>query len=173
MILIRVRIMKDLHSVNEKYVFSERMRRVFDAVTEREVPNRLKEDTWTNTELDGKTPFCDVFEEMADEPYLIKLAHAIVRSWLVTEPKIYPGEAVVGVTRPRREANEHFSWGIVGQIWSDEIKNSDAYRDNYDETYKRFEKLYLSDEQTMQQDEFKNTLTPRQEEIFGKDTEIG
>ena len=165
--------MKDLHSVNEKYVFNDRMRRIFDAISEREVPNRLKEDTWTNTELDGKTPFCDVFEEMADEPYLIKLANAIVRSWLVTEPKIYPGEIVVGVTRPRREANEHFSWGIVGQIWSDEIKNSDKYRDNYDEIYKRFEKLYLSDEQTMQQDEFKNTLTPRQEEIFGSDTEIG
>ncbi len=164
--------MKDLHSVNEKYVFTDRMRRIFDAIADREVPNRVKEESWTNTELDGKTPFCDVFEEMAGEPYLKKLATAIVRSWLVTKPTIYPGDVVVGVTRPRREANEHFSWGIVGQIWSDEVRNSEAYRDNYDETYKRFEKLYLSDEQTMQPDEFKNTLNPRQDEIFGKDTDL-
>lgn len=165
--------MKNLNDVNDKYVFTERMRRIFDPIAEREVPNRLKEETWVNTELDGKTPFCDVFEEMADEPYLIKLANAIVRSWLVTEPKIYPGDLVVGVSRPRREANEHFSWGIVGQIWNDEIKESDAYSDRYDEIYRRFEKLYISEEQTMQQDEFKNTLTPRQEEIFGVDTDIG
>ncbi|MBQ7715313.1 MAG: hypothetical protein IJT70_05530 [Clostridia bacterium] len=164
--------MKDLHATNEKYVFSAKMRRIFDAIPGREVPNRLKEETWVNTKLDGKTPFCDVFEEMADEPYLIKLAHAIVRSWLVTEPDIFDGDIIVGVTRPRREANEHFSWGIVPQVWNDEIKNSEAYQDKYDETLRRFERLYISDEQTMQQDEFKNRLIPRQDEIFGKDTDI-
>ena len=165
--------MKNLRDSNEKYVFSARMRRIFDAIPEREVPNRLKEETWVNTELDGKTPFCDVFEEMADEPYLIKLANAIVRSWLVTKPKIYAGDIVVGVARPRREAVEHFSWGIAGQVWNDEIKESEAYRDRYDEIYKRFEKLYLSEEQTMQQDDFSRRLIPRQNEIFGKDTELG
>ena len=164
--------MMDLHSTDEKYVFTERMRRIFDAACEREVPNRLKEETWVNTELDGKTPFCDVFEEMAGEPYLVKLANAIVRSWLVTYPRIYPGDIVAGVTRPRREANEHFSWGVVGQVWCDEIKESAAYRDKYGEVLRRFEKLYLSDEQTMQQDEFKNRLTPRQNEIFGEDTDL-
>ncbi|MBQ7670360.1 MAG: hypothetical protein IJS45_06540 [Clostridia bacterium] len=165
--------MKNLRDLNEKYVFSARMRRIFDAIPEREVPNRLKEETWVNTELDGKTPFCDVFEEMADKPYLIKLASAIVRSWLVTKPVIYPGDIVVGVARPRREANEHFSWGIAGQVWNDEIKESAAYRDRYEEIYKRFEKLYLSEEQTMQQDDFSRKLIPRQNEIFGEDTELG
>ncbi|MBR6918394.1 MAG: hypothetical protein IKN38_09445 [Clostridia bacterium] len=163
----------DLHSLNKKYEFSPRMKKVLDGIAEREVPNRLKEESWTNTKLDGKTPFIDVFEEMADSPYEIKLAHAIVRSWLVTEPDIFPGEAIVGVTRPRREANEHFSWGVVGQVWNDEIKNSDKYRERYDEIYKRFEKLYLSGLGAMQQDDFSTHLTPRQNEIFGKDTELG
>lgn len=165
--------MKNLHDTNEKYVFTESMRRIFDAIPAREVPNRVKEMSWTNTNLDGKTPFLDAFEEYAGEPYVVKLAHAIVRSWLVTEKKIYPGDMVVGVTRPMREAHEHFSWGIVGQIWSDEVKNSDAYRECYDEIYKRFEKLYLSDEQTMQQGKFDDKLNPRWEEIFGKGTETG
>ena len=91
--------MNDLHSTKEKYVFSERMELILDGIGKREVPNRLKEETWTNTELDGKTPFCDVFEEYAGDPYVINLSRAIVRSWLVTERKIYPGEIVVGVTR--------------------------------------------------------------------------
>ena len=164
--------MNDLHSTKEKYVFSERMELILDGIGKREVPNRLKEETWTNTELDGKTPFCDVFEEYAGEPYVINLSRAIVRSWLVTERKIYPGEIVVGVTRPRREACEHFSWGIAPHIWNDEIKNSPAYRDRYDEIYKRFEKLYLSDGQTMQQGTFDDELIPRQNEIFGKDTDL-
>jgi len=149
------------------------MRRIFDQISIREVPNRLKEESWVNTELDGKTPFLDVFEEMENEPYEVKLAHAIVRSWLVTEAKIYPGDIVVGITRPRRPANEHFSWGIVGQVWHDDIKNNPAYKDRYDEIYKRFERLYLSDGQSMQQDDFNRKLIPRQNEIFGKDTELG
>ena len=164
--------MKDLHSTEEKYVFTDRMRRIFDAIPEREVPNRLKEETWVNTELDGKTPFIDVFEEIEGDPYLITIAGAIVRSWLVTYPRIYPGDIVVGVTRPRREANEHFSWGIVGQIWCDEIKKNGLYRERYNEIYRRFERLYLSDEQTMQPDQFSTRLIPRQNEIFGKDTDI-
>ena len=63
--------------------------------------------------LDGRNPFADVFEEMPEAPYVIALAHAIVRSWLDMPCVIYPQEAVVGITRPTYPIIEHFSWGIL------------------------------------------------------------
>ena len=43
---------------------------------------------------------------------------------------IYPGELLVGVPRPRRLMQEHFSYGIQLNEW---ILNADVYKDRADE----------------------------------------
>ncbi len=160
--------MKNLHSTEEKYRFSSEAELIFEETLKREVPNREKEETWSNTELDGKTPFLDVFEEMADEPYDIRLANAIVRSWLETNPRIYPGDIVLGVARPRRFVYEHFSWGIQNQSWNQDLRRHPAYADKLSDILRRMDKLYGPE---MQRDGYERKLLPRKAEIFGEDTD--
>ena len=82
-------------------------------VKARLLPNRVREETVTGPRDErGLNPFADVFESMPDEPYEICLAHAVVRSWLVSPVVIYPNESLVGINRPQYPAYEHFSWGI-------------------------------------------------------------
>lgn len=94
-------------------MFTPRIRAVEQAIRPRLRRWKLREDTLIDpVPLEGRNPFADVFEEMPDAPYVIALAHAIVRSWLETPCVIYPDEAVVGITRPTYPLLEHFSWGI-------------------------------------------------------------
>lgn len=101
-------------NIDEKLQFSDRMKKVESSVRSRLRPRDLREATHIEPiPTDGKNPFADVFEEMPDAPYVIALAHAIVRSWLDMPCVIYPDEAIVGITRPLYPISEHFSWGIM------------------------------------------------------------
>ena len=51
---------------------------------------------------------------------------------------IYPGELLVGVPRPRRLMQEHFSYGIQLNEW---ILNADVYKDRADEIRARLDKV--------------------------------
>ncbi len=66
----------------------------------------------SEAETGGKNPFLDVFTENPDTPYVINLANAIIRSWLITPVVIHQDEALVGIIRPYYPFMEHFSWGI-------------------------------------------------------------
>lgn len=119
--------MKDYRSIEEKLVFSPRMEEVYWAIRSRVKPNRLREDTNTSpVSTDGKDPFRDVFCEMPEKPYVIKEAIAIVRSWLVTPVVIFPGEALVGITRPRYPNIEHFHWGVMTDGLREEIVGAEG-----------------------------------------------
>lgn len=99
--------------IEEKFPLSPRMKAVEGDIRKRLCPRDLREGTHINPiPTAGRNPFADVFEEMPDAPYVIALAHAIVRSWLSMPCVIYPHEAVVGITRPTYPIMEHFSWGI-------------------------------------------------------------
>ena len=105
--------MKDYTSVSEKLVLSPRMERVYADILPRIKKWELRESTrCSELEWTGENPFLDEFAENPHAPYVICLAKAIVRSWLVTPVVIHPYEAVVGVTRPNYPYIEHFSWGI-------------------------------------------------------------
>ncbi|MBR6735663.1 MAG: pyruvate formate lyase family protein, partial [Oscillospiraceae bacterium] len=96
--------------------FTERMKKVKENIHSRLRRRDERECCWLNTVSNhGMNPFADVFEENPDEAYVINLANAIVRSWLVTEKVIYPHETIVGIVRPNYPAMEHFSSGIVIQ----------------------------------------------------------
>lgn len=100
-------------NMNENLRFTDRLKKVEEGVRARLRPRNSREFTLIDPiPADGKNPFADVFEEMADAPYVIALAHAIVRSWLDMPCIIYPNEAIVGITRPSYPIMEHFSWGI-------------------------------------------------------------
>ena len=100
--------------VNEKLVFTNRMKEVEKGIRKRLRPRDFREMTLIDpVSTNGNNPFADVFEEMPNSPYVIKLANSIVRSWLETPLVIYPHEAVVGITRPTYPIMEHFSWGIT------------------------------------------------------------
>ena len=101
--------------VREKFEFTGRVKAVFEDVLARVKPNRSREGTRTGFPDDGKTPFEDAFRKYAGEPYIIKLAHGIVDSWLLTEPHIFPREIIVGFPRPQRKVYEHFSCGM--SVW--------------------------------------------------------
>lgn len=105
--------MKDYTSVAEKMVLSPRMERVYAAVLPR-IQKWEKREGTNCSELDhgGKNPFLDVFLENPKVPYVINLANAIVRSWLITPVVIHRDEALVGIVRPNYPFMEHFSWGI-------------------------------------------------------------
>lgn len=105
--------MRDYTSVSEKMVLSERMERVYTGILPRIQKWENRESTHCS-ELDhgGKNPFLDVFLENPHAPYVINLANAIVRSWLITPVVIHRDEALVGITRPDYPFMEHFSWGI-------------------------------------------------------------
>lgn len=107
--------MNDYRSTAETLVLSDRMESVHADVLARLKPRNARESTSTaECTPDGRNPFLDVFMENPDAPYVVKLAKAIVRSWMVTPMVIHRGESVVGVTRPRYPMIEHFSWGISG-----------------------------------------------------------
>lgn len=106
--------MRDYTSAAEKLILSPRMERVYRQILPRLKPWQQREMTYcSELEPEGKNPFLDVFLENPDAPYVINLANAIVRSWLVTPVVIHPDEALVGITRPAYPFMEHFSWGIV------------------------------------------------------------
>ena len=101
--------------INTKFEFPERLRVVYEDVRARLKPHDDREGTFTGFPDDGKTPFEDAFRKYADEPYIIKLAHGIVDSWLRSEPRIFPREMIIGFPRPLRPVYEHFSSGI--SVW--------------------------------------------------------
>lgn len=104
--------MLDYRSTEERFEYSPDLRRVYDDLQRRLKPNRDREMTRTGPECDGKTPFIDVFLSTKEEPYAIRLAKAIVRSWMVTEPVLWDGDYLIGSVRPARPVSEHFSIGI-------------------------------------------------------------
>jgi len=103
----------DYTGTTEKLVLSQRMEQVYNDILPRLKDWKSREDT-TCSEVDagGKNPFLDEFMENPDVPYVINLANAIVRSWMVTPIVIHPAEAIVGIVRPLYPFMEHFSWGI-------------------------------------------------------------
>lgn len=107
--------MTNYRSTEESLILSPRMESVHSDVLTRLKPRNIREGTGTaECGADGKNPFLDVFMENPKAPYVINLANAIVRSWMVTPMIIHKDEAVVGVTRPSYPLMEHFSWGITG-----------------------------------------------------------
>ena len=118
--------MKNYRSSTEKFVFSPRMEAVHSDVLPRLKTWKERENTFTGeTPVGGKNPFLDAFRDHAGEPYVIKLAHAIVRSWLETDVVIHKGEAVVGINRPLYPFYEHFSWGIRSTLKSYDVSDFD------------------------------------------------
>ncbi len=128
-------------SVDWHFAFSPAMQQVYHDLMNRVRPWEDREGTHTNWDLDGKTPMLDAFETYADEPYLIKLAHAISDSWLVSKRVVYPGDILVGVTRPCRPIYEHFSFGIMNSNHYETLLASDAYAPNRKALEARISKL--------------------------------
>ena len=122
--------MIDYRSCEEKFEYSPIMESVYTDLTKRIKPNRVREDTWTGRDPDGKNPFLDVFLATKGEPYPIRLAKAIVESWMVTSPELFDGDILVGFPRPKRPIYEHFSFGI---FLDREALNYPAYADVKDE----------------------------------------
>ena len=106
--------MTDYRSTEERLIFNDRMQRVKEGIHPRLRCRNDREDSHIEqVSTHGLNPFVDEFEEHPDTPYVINLANAIVRSWLVTEKLIYPHEAIVGILRPSYPVMEHFHWGII------------------------------------------------------------
>ena len=122
--------MTDYRSTDEKFEYSPLMEKVYADMLARKKDNRTREGIETGGEPDGKTPFFDVFIECRGEPYPIKLAKAIVKSWLVTEPTMHDGEVLVGFPRPTRPIHEHFHIGIVRER---HILKHPAYSDRFED----------------------------------------
>ena len=119
--------MTDCRSCDERFEYSERLNTVYSGMKERIRTNRYREDTLTGTPPDGKEPFIDVFLETRGEPFPIRIAKAIVRSWTESEIPIYEGDLLIGTQRPERIVREHFSFGIQQHRhmfeWCDIYKN--------------------------------------------------
>ena len=98
--------------INEKIVFGERLNKIYEDILPHLLNQAEREGTATGGPDDGKEPFVDAFRNHPDDDYVVCLAHGIVDSWLVTRPEIRERDYFVGVTRPSRKINEHFSWGI-------------------------------------------------------------
>jgi len=130
--------MQNFTSSDARFVFEGNINRVYQDMLKRLKPHGSREGTDTGPESDGKTPFLDIFEANPDTSYEINLANAIVNSWLQGFPVIYPGELLVGVPRPRRLMQEHFSYGIQLNEW---ILNADVYKDRADEIRARLDKV--------------------------------
>ena len=121
--------MLDYTSVSEKLVLSDRMEKVYEDILPRLHKWEARESTLcAEMQPEGRDPFLDVFLEEPDTPYVICLAKAIVRSWLVTPVVIHPYEAVVGITRPTYPFLEHFSWGIVDHGYKADTMDPDELR---------------------------------------------
>ena len=119
--------MKDYTSVAEKLVLSPRMERVYAGILPRIQKWENRESTLCSELEPAANPFLDVFLENPDTPYVINLANAIVRSWLITPVVIHKDEALVGITRPTYPFMEHFSWGI----WNFGY-HADEHTDNFE-----------------------------------------
>jgi len=118
--------MRDYRSTEERLAFTDRMQLVKNDIHTRLKCRNDREGTQIEpVSTHGLNPFADEFEEHTDAPYVINLANGIVRSWLVTEMKIYPHEAVVGIVRPTYPVYEHFHIGLVTQ--SEEYYDSFGY----------------------------------------------
>ena len=103
----------DYTSTTEILVLSQRMEQVYTDILPRLKDWKSREDTTcSEVETGGKNPFLEEFMDNPDVPYVINLANAIVRSWMVTPVVIHPAEAIVGIVRPLYPFMEHFSWGI-------------------------------------------------------------
>ncbi len=115
-------------NIDEKLQFTDRIKKVESGVRARLRPRDPREFTLIDPiPTNGMNPFADVFEEMPDAPYVIALAHSIVRSWLCMPCVIYPHEAIVGITRPTYPLMEHFSWGI--EVHKDAIAKERGFND--------------------------------------------
>lgn len=99
-------------SAEERLCFSPLVRELKEATFARLKPNRVREDTFTGPEPDGRTPFLDAFERAPGAPYAVCLARGIVASWLDSPRVIHPTDLLAGAPRPQRLLCEHFSWGI-------------------------------------------------------------
>lgn len=116
------------YSSLEPYVFSPKLQQIRDDLLGRVRCRDDREMTYTNHAYDGKTPFLDAFERYANDPYIVKLAHAIADSWLVSETVVYPGDILVGLPRPIRPVYEHFSHGVLFWGDMDTLLSSPAYK---------------------------------------------
>ncbi len=135
-------------NIDEKLQFTDRLKAVEKDIRARLKPQGVREGTHIEPiPTNGMNPFADVFEEMPDAPYVITLAHAIVRSWLCMPCVIYPNEAVVGITRASFPIMEHFSWGIEVYDWLVEkthgFENVEAEKARIDALRSRMEPLSL------------------------------
>ncbi len=118
--------MTDYRNTNEKLVFTDRMEAVREEILGRVLKFQSREDTRCSPAPEtNANPFVDVFTEMPDAPYVIALAHGIVRSWMCTPFMIFKNEALVGITRPIYQVHEHFSIGLRG-VW--ELEDEDLKR---------------------------------------------
>ena len=119
---------------------SERSAMLYTQINGRIFTQEEREGTYTPFDKECKTPFLDAFEKHSDtEPYVVCLAHAIVDSWLCTEPVIHDGEIIIGEPRPRRLFWEHFAWGIEPHADISEYE-ANGY-ESVEDLKKRMEKL--------------------------------
>ncbi len=159
--------MTDYRNTEEKLEFTPRMALVKENILTRLKPYGSREGTDTSPAPydNGLNPFVDVFEERPGEPLVTTLAHAIVRSWMVTPVMIFPHEAVVGITRPFYPVTEHFSWGIraggnlypSGQLDKINEKPTPEIEAHFEELRHRMNPLMW------------NHLTEEGDRIFGKE----
>ncbi len=72
--------MNDYRDPSKKIDLSARAQKIVADAKARFKPRGEREATLTGPAPGGKTPFLSTFEEMPGEPYILCLAHAIVRS---------------------------------------------------------------------------------------------
>lgn len=130
--------MNDYRSTAERFEYSFDLEMLYSELQKRIKPNRVREMTETGPVPDGKTPFMDVFREFKNEPYAVKLAKAIVRSWLDCEPVILDGSYLMGFPRPQRPFFEHFSYGVQQARY---ILDDPAYADRKEELWALMDEL--------------------------------
>ena len=93
---------------------SERSAMLYTQINGRIFTQEEREGTYTPFDKECKTPFLDAFEKHSDtEPYVVCLAHAIVDSWLCTEPVIHDGE-IIDIVDPTTVTKEDIGLMMVG-----------------------------------------------------------
>ncbi|MBR3423989.1 MAG: hypothetical protein IKG80_05810 [Clostridia bacterium] len=139
--------MKDIF---ERFEFGGRVGVIYEGVKARLKSHDEREGTYTGFPDDGKTPFEDMFEKYAGEPYIVREAYGIVESWLVSEIPFFEGDILVGFPRPCRPVYEHFCRGITieGGDERTERLSSEMVPFSYDEMHRRsFERVGKSPEE--------------------------
>ncbi len=124
---------------DRKLELSEEIKAVVAEVEPRLFSRDDRENTRTGECFDGKTPFIDAFEEKIDAPYSEALATGIAYSWTQSEPKVLPGELIVGTTRPNRMLMEHFSYGIIE--YTHRIENDEKFKTMPSNVWERLSKV--------------------------------